>query len=117
MDASDNIDRENDNTNDDNADVVYAAAVSVTTGLSSINTSISAPDMSDDKLVALQLKDKNENSDFNPCLKLPKSKVNKNNFEECMKSSKSIAPIPSGSIEHMFCDKGPPEGTVTHQFL
>ena len=25
--------------------------------------------------------------------------------------------IPSGSIEQMFCDKGPPEGTAAHQVL
>ena len=47
---------------------------------------------------------------------LPKN-INKNNFEECMRSSKSIAPIPSGSIEQMFRDKGPPEGTAAHQVL
>ena len=32
-----------------------------------------------------------------------------------MKSSKSLAPIPSGSIKQMFCDKGASEGTATHQ--
>ena len=50
-------------------------------------------------------------------LTLPKGKVNENYFEECMKSSKPIAPIPSGSIEQMFHDKGPPESTVAHQVL
>ena len=34
-----------------------------------------------------------------------------------MKSSKPIAPIPSGSIEQMFRDKGLPEGTAAHQFF
>ena len=34
-----------------------------------------------------------------------------------MKSSKPIAPIPSGSIEQMFREKGPPEGTAAHQVL
>ena len=34
-----------------------------------------------------------------------------------MKSSKPIAPIPSGSIKQMFRDKGPPEGTAAHQVL
>ena len=75
------------------------------------------PDLSDDELVTLQLKEQNQNSDFAPMLTLPKGKVNKNNFEECMKSSKPIAPIPSGSIEQVFNDKGPPEGTTAHQVL
>ena len=39
------------------------------------------PDLSNDELVALQLKDTNKNSDFAPCLKLLKGKVNENNFE------------------------------------
>ena len=34
-----------------------------------------------------------------------------------MKSSKPFVPIPSGSIEQMFRDKGAPEGTVAHQVL
>ena len=34
-----------------------------------------------------------------------------------MKSSKPIAPIPSGSIGQMLQDKGPPEGTDVHQVL
>ena len=51
-----------------------------------ISTSSSAPDLSDDKLVALKLKDKNDNSDFAPTLTQLKGKVKKNNFEECMKS-------------------------------
>ena len=66
-------------------------------------------------MVALILKDKNDNSDFAPILTLLKGKVNKNNFEEYMKSSRPIAPIPSGSIEQIFCDKGAPEGTAAHQ--
>ena len=116
MEAAQRIDR-GDNTTKE-ADVTHAAAATVTTsGLSSINTSNSAPDLSDDELVALQLKDKNENNDFAPVLKRPKGKVNKNNFEECMKSSKPIAPIPSGFIEQMFCDKGTPKGTIAHQVL
>ena len=50
-------------------------------------------------------------------LTLPKGKVDENNFEDCIKSSKPIAPIPSGSFEQMFRDKGPPEGTAAHQVL
>ena len=34
-----------------------------------------------------------------------------------MKSSKYIVPISSGSIEQMFCGKGPPKGTTAHQVL
>ena len=80
-------------------DVTHAAAASITTiGLSSVNTSSSTPDLSNDELVALKLKDKNDHSDFALTLTLPKRKVNENNFEECMKSSKPIATIPSGSI-------------------
>ena len=88
---------------DDNVTHAAAASISATsTGLASIDTSTAAPDLTDDELVTLQLKDKNDNNDFAPYLKLPKGKVNENNFEECMKSSKPIAPIPSGSIEQMF---------------
>ena len=95
MDASNNIDHDNDN-----ADVMHATAATVTTtGLSSVNTSPSAPDLSDDTLVTLQLKDKNKNSDFVPCPKLPKGKVNNHNFDKYMESSKPIAPISSGSME------------------
>ena len=93
------------------------AASLTTTGISSVHIISSAPDLSDDELVTLQLKDKNSNNDVALMLTLPKGKVNENNFEECMKSSKPIAPIPSGLIEKMFCDKGPPEGTVVHQVL
>ena len=82
-----------------------------------IYTSNSAPDLSTDELVALNLKDKNENSDFAIKLTLLNGKVNKNNFEECMKSSKPIAPTPSGSTKQMFRDEGAPEGTDTHQVL
>ena len=105
MEAKQLADFGKDFTDNKDTDVTHAAAASITTtGLSSVNTSSSAPDLFDDELVALKLKDKNENSDFAPTLTLPKSKVNETNFEECMKSSKPIAPIQSGSIEQMFCD-------------
>ena len=66
-------------------DVTHAAVASIAAvDQSSINTSVSAPDLSDDKLVALQLKDTIKNNSFAPCLKLPKGKVNKNNFEAGM---------------------------------
>ena len=81
MEAAQRIDRGNNTSNNTNkeADVAHtAAAVTVTTsGLSSINTSNSAPYLSDDELVSLQLKGKNENNDFAPVLKLPKGNVNK----------------------------------------
>ena len=100
------------------SNIEHAPAASITTtGLSSVHVNSPAPNLSDDELVTLQLKDKNPNNDFASMLTLPKGKVNENNFEECMKSSKPIAPIPSGSIEQMFCDKGPPEGTAAHQVL
>ena len=69
----------NDDVDDaDDVDVAYAATASVTTpGLFSVNTSSSAPNLLDDELVALQLKDINENNDFAPYLKLPEGKVNK----------------------------------------
>ena len=67
--------------------------------------------------ITLGLKDKNENNDFAPILKLLKGEVNKNNFEECIKSSKPIAPIPSGSIKQMFCDTDAPKRTIDHQVL
>ena len=73
--------------------------------------------MSDHELVALQLKDKNDTSDFAPTSTIPKGKIHENNFEECMKSSRPISHIPSGSIEQMFRDKGAPEGTAAHQVL
>ena len=50
-------------------------------------------------------------------LKLLQGKINKNNSEEYMKSSKLIAPIPSGSIQQMFCNKDPPEETAAYQVL
>ena len=113
MENANNIDRGNNNAN-----VTHATAASITTtGLYSVNTLPSAPDLPDDELVALHLKDTNKNNDFAPYLILPKDKVNKNNIEEYMKSSKSIKLIPSGSIKQMFCDKGPPEGTVVHQVV
>ena len=119
MEAQQLADIENGSTDQNNPDVEHAAAASITTttDLSSVNTSNTAPDLSDDELVALQLKDKNDTSDFAPTLTLPKGKVNQNNFEECMKSSKPISPIPSGSIEQMFRDKDAPEGTAAHQVL
>ena len=103
---------------EESSNIEHAPAASVTTtDLSSVYVNSPDPDLSDDKLVTLQLKDQNPNNDFAPMLTLPKGKVNENNFEECMKSSKPIAPIPSGSIEQMFNDKGPPEGTTAHQVL
>ena len=119
MEAQQLADLENGSTDHNNTDVEHAAAASIitTTGLSSVNTSSSAPDLSDDELVALKLKDKNDNSDFSPTLTLPKGKVNEYNFEECMKSSRPIAPVPSVSIRHTFRDKGAPEGTAAHQVL
>ena len=98
--------------------VEHAPAASITTtGISSVHVNDPPPNLSDDELVTLQLKDQNPNNDFAPMLTLPKGKVNENNFEECMKSSNPITPIPSGSIEQMFCDKGPPEGTAAHHVL
>ena len=103
---------------EEGSNIEHASAASITTtGLSSVHVNSPTPDLSNDKLVTLQLKDKNPNNDFAPMLTLPKEKVNENNFEECMKSSKSIALIPSGSIEQMFHDKGSPEGTAAHQVL
>ena len=67
--------------------------------LCSVNTLSSAPDLSNDELAALKLKDTNKNNDYALYLKLPKGKVNGNNFEECIKLSTPIAPIPSGSIK------------------
>ena len=83
IDATSNIDCDNDSANANaNDDVTYAAVASViTTGLSSVNTSTSAPDLSDDEFVTLKLKNKNKNSDFAPGLKLPKGKINENSFE------------------------------------
>ena len=101
-------------TTNENADATSSIA---STGLSSIDISTASSNLSDDELVALQLKDTNENHDFTSYIKIPKGKVNESNFEQCMKSSKPIAPIPSGSIEQMFRDKGPPEGTAAHQVL
>ena len=58
MDAANNINCGNNNANDDNVNVTHAAATSITTTrLYSVNTSTSTPDLSDDELVALQLKD------------------------------------------------------------
>ena len=106
-------------TDQNNPDVEHAAAafITTTTDLSSVNISNTAPHLSDDESAALQLKDKDDTSDFAPTLTLSKGKVNKNNFEECMKSSKPISLILSGSIEQMFRDKGAPKGTAAHQVL
>ena len=49
----------------------------------------------------------NEPSNIATNIQLPKEKINENNFEECMKSSKRIFPIPAGSIGQMFNDTGP----------
>ena len=67
-------------------DVKHAPASSVTTtGISSVHTNSPALELSDDELVTLKLKDKNTKNDFTPMITLPKVKVNKNNFKECMK--------------------------------
>ena len=98
--------------------VEHAPAASITTThISLVHVNNPATDLSDDELVTLQLKDQNPNNDFAPMLTLPKGKVNENNFEKCMRSSKPITSIPSGSIDQMFCGKGPPEGTAAHQVL
>ena len=44
--------------NNPDVEHVAAAPITITTNLSSKNTSNNAPDLSDDELVALQLKDK-----------------------------------------------------------
>ena len=107
-----------DSTDNKDNDVTHTAAAFITTtSLSSVNISSSASDLSDDESVTLKLKDKNWNSDFAPTLTLPIGKVNKYNFEECIKLSKPIAPITSGSIKQMFHDKGTPEGTASNQVL
>lgn len=103
---------------EEGSNIEHTLATSITTtSLSSIHVNSPAPDLSDDELVTLKLKDKNPNNDFAPMLTLPKGKVNENNSEECIKSSKPIAPIPSRSIEQMLRDKGPPEGTAAQQVL
>ena len=57
-------------------DVTHAVAASITnTGLSSVNTFSSALYLSNDELVTLKLKDKNDNNDFVPTLTLQKGKV------------------------------------------
>ena len=107
-----------DSTDNKNTDVTHTTAASITTtGLLSVNTTNSAPDLSYDELVALKLKNKNENRDFSFMLTPLKGEVNEYNLEECMKSSMPIAPIPSGSIEQMFRDKGAPEDTTAYQVL
>ena len=84
----------------EDSNIEHAPAASITTtGLFSVHINSPAPDLSNDKLVTLKLKDKNPNNDFPSMLTVPKGKVNETNFEECMKCSKPIAHIPSGSIE------------------
>ena len=62
----------------DSTDVEHAPAASITTtGISSVHVNSPAPDLSNDELVTLQLKDKNPNNDFAPMLTLPKGKVKK----------------------------------------
>ena len=103
---------------EESSNIDHSLVASITTtDLSSFQVNSPAPDLSDDKLVTLQLKDKNLNNEFAPMLTLRKGKVNWNNFVDCMKSSKPIASIPSGSIDQIFRDKGPPEGTAVHQVL
>ena len=75
------------------------------------------PDLFNDKIIALQLKNTNKKNDFDPYLKLPKGKVNENNIEECMKSSIYIAYIPSSSIKQMFRNKDLPKGNAAYQVL
>ena len=88
MDIADKINYENDTTTDGNADFTHVSATSITTTrLFSVNTSTSAPDLVDNELVTLQLKDKNKHGDYATSLKLPKGKVNKDNFVECRKSN------------------------------
>ena len=115
MDDANNNDRNNDN---DSANVTHVATACVTTNeLFTVNTLPSAPDLFNDELVALQLKDTNENNYFAPYQKPPKGKVNANNFEKRKKSSKSIAPIPSGSIKKMFYNKSQTKRTAAHQIF
>ena len=52
MDPAYNIDRGNKNVNDDNTDVTHDVVATVTiTGLSSVNTLFSTPDLSNDELL------------------------------------------------------------------
>ena len=61
-----------------NQNVEHAPAASITTtNASSVQVKDPTPDLSDDELVSLQLKEQNRNSDFAPMLTLPKGKVNK----------------------------------------
>ena len=100
MEAKRLADLEEDSTSNNVTDIEHVSAASITTtGLSSVHVNSPAPNLSNDELVTFKLKDKNPNNDFAPMFTLPKDKVNKNNFEECMKSSKPINTIPSGSIE------------------
>ena len=47
---------------------------------------------------------------------VPKSK-SKKIFEDCMKSNRPIAPLPTDCIEQMYKEKGPMENTVEHRVL
>ena len=77
MEAQQLVDLQNGLIDHNNSDVEHAAAASITTTtrLSSVNTFSAAPDLSDDELVALKLKDKNDTSDFAPTLTLPSMKI------------------------------------------
>ena len=76
--------RGDNNTDNGNTDVAHAAAATSVTisGLSFVNTSISAPDLSYNKLVSFQLKDMNENSDYPLVLQLLEGNLNGDSFEE-----------------------------------
>ena len=103
MEAKRLADLGQESIDNEDTNVAHVLAASITTtNLFPLQVNSSAPDLSDDELVTLKLKEKNESNDSAPMLTLPKGKVNENDFEECMKSSKPIAPIPSGSTEQMF---------------
>ena len=77
MEAENKIDHDDDTTENGDIDDTHASTNSVTTSvLSSVDTFTSVPEFSNGELVALQLKDRNKNSDFTPILKLPKGKIN-----------------------------------------
>ena len=79
MEAKRLVDLEEGFTSNNVADVKHAPAASIiTTGLSSVHVNSPAPDLSDNELVTLQLKDKKPNNNFAPMLTLPKGKVKKN---------------------------------------
>ena len=67
----------------DDIDGMHATVAFVTiTGIPSINNSVSALDLSDDELDAIQLRDTNKNNDVATYHKHPKDKVNKKNCIE-----------------------------------